>query len=104
MGFFAPRRAHHDAGGAQVVIQRLAFTQEFGREDYPLVGQAGGKLFGVANGGGGLYYDPSAFVYRAHGGDGSFDAGSVEEVLLRVVVCGSGDDGKVSAFVGFAFI
>lgn len=88
----------------QVVVQRLALAQELRREDYSPVGQARGKLFGVANGNSGFYYDPSSFIHRAHGGDGSFDAGSVEEVLLRVVVCGSGDDGKVSAFVGFAFI
>lgn len=88
----------------QVVVQCLALTQEFRREDYSMIDQASGKLFGVANRNGGFYYDPSNFIYRAHGGNGRFDARSVEEVLLRVVVCGRGDDGEVSAFVGFAFI
>lgn len=104
LGFFAPRRANHNAGRMQVVVQRLALAQELRREDYSPVGQARGKLFGVANGNGGFYYDPSSFIYRARSGNGRFDARSVKEVLLRVVVCGSGDDGKVSAFVGFALI
>lgn len=93
------RRAHHDAAGMQVVVERLALAQELGAEEDLAVAQPLAKARGVADGNRGLDDDPGIRVNRANGGDGGLDGGSIEEVLIGVVVGGCGDDGVVGARV-----
>ena len=94
------RRSHHDTGGVQVVVERLALAQELGAEEDPAVAQFLSQASGVADGDGRLDDDPGVRVHRSHGGDGGLDGARVEEVPVRVVVGGRGDDGVVGARVG----
>ena len=93
-------RAHHDAAGVQVVVERPALAQELGAEEDLAVAQPLAQARGVANRDGRLDDDPGVRVHRAHGGDGGLDGGSVEEVLIGVVVGGRGDDGVLGARIG----
>ncbi len=97
-------RAHHDAAGVQVVVERLALAQELGAEEDPAVAQPLAKARGVADGDGRLDDDPGVRVHRAHGGDGGLDGARVEEVPVRVVVRRRGDDGVVGARVGLGHV
>ena len=98
------RRAHHDAAGVQVVVERLALAQELGAEEDLAVAQPLAQARGVADGDGRLDDDPGIRVHRAHGSDGGLDGGSVEEVLIGVVVGGRGDDGVVGARIGLGYV
>ena len=91
------RRAHNDAAGVQVVVERLALAQELWAEEDLAVAQPLAKPRGVAHGDRRLDDDPGVRVHRANGGDGGLDGGSVEEVPVRVVVGRRGDDGVVGA-------
>lgn len=97
-------RAHHDAAGVQVVVECLALAQELGAEEDLAVAQPLAKARGVADGDGRLDDDPGVRVHRAHGGDGGLDGARVEEVPVRVVVGGRGDDGVVGARVGLGHV
>lgn len=83
----------------QVVVECLALAQELGAEEDLAVAQPLAKARGVADGNRGLDDDPGIRVNRANGGDGGLDGGSVEEVLIGVVVGGCGDDGVVGTRV-----
>ena len=89
------RRAHHDAAGVQVVVERLALAQELRTEEDLAVAQPLAQARGVADGDRRLDDDPGVRVHRAHGGDGGLDGAGVEEVPVRVVVGGRCDDGVV---------
>ena len=91
------RRAHNDAAGVQVVVECLALAKELGAEEDLAVAQFLSQPRGVAHGDGRLDDDPGVRVHRAHGGDCGLDGARVEEVPLRVVVGGRGDDGVVGA-------
>ena len=97
-------RSHHDAAGVQVVVERPALAQELRAEEDLAVAQPLSQTRGVAHGDGRLDDDPGVRVHRAHGGDGGLDRRSVEEVLVRVVVGGRGDDGVVGARVGIGHV
>ena len=98
------RRAHHDAGRMQVVVESLALAQELRAEEDLAVAQPLAQARGVADGDRGLDDDPGVRVHRAHGGDGGLDGGSVEEVPVRVVVRRRGDDGVVGVRVGLGHV
>ena len=98
------RRADHDAAGVQVVVESLALAQELGAEEYFTIVQPLAKARGVADGDGRLDDDPGVRIHRSHGGDGGLDGARVEEVLLRIVVGGRGDDGIVGAGVGLGHV
>ena len=88
----------------QVVVERLALAQELRAEEDLAVAQPLAKARGVAHGDGRLDDDPGVRVHRAHGGDGGLDGARVEEVPVRVVVGGRGDDGEVGASVGLGHV
>lgn len=98
------RRAHHDAGGVQIVVERLALAKELGAEEDLLVTEPLAQARGVADGDGRLDDDPGVRVHRAHGGDGRLDRRCVEEVPIRVIVSRRGDDGVVGARVGIGHV
>ena len=98
------RSAHHDAAGVQVVVERLALAQELRAEEDLAVAQPLAQARGVAHRDGRLDDDPGVRVHRAHGGDGGLDRARVEEVPVRVVVGGRGDDGVVGARVGLCHV
>ena len=98
------RRAHHDAGGVQVVVERLALAQELRAEEDLAVAQPLSQARGVAHRDGRLDDDPGVRVHRANGGDGGLDGARVEEVPVRVVVGGRGDDGVVGTRVGLRHV
>ena len=98
------RRAHHDAAGVQVVVERLALAKELGTEEDLGIAQPLAQARGVADGDGRLDDDPGVRVHRAHGGDGGLDRARVEEVPIAVVVGGRGDDGIVGARVGLGHV
>lgn len=97
-------RAHHDAAGVQVVVERPALAQELWAEEYLAIAQPLAKPRGIADGDGGLDDDPGIRIHRTHGGDGGLDGGSVEEVLIGIVVRRRGDDGVVGARVGLGHV
>lgn len=92
-------RAHYDAAGVQVVVERLALAQELGAEENLAVAQPLAKARGVADGDRRLDDDPGVRVHRANRGDGGLDGARVEEIPVRVVVGGRGDHGVVDARV-----
>lgn len=98
------RRAHHDAAGVQVVVERPALSQELGAEEDLAVAQPIAQARRVADGDGRLDDDPGVRIHRAHCGDGGLDGARVEEVPVRVVVGGRGDDGVVGARVGLRHV
>lgn len=98
------RRAHHDAAGVQVVVESLALAQELGAEEDLGIAQPLAQARGVADGDRRLDDDPGVRVHRAHGGDGGLDGARVEEVPVRVVVGGRGDDGVVGARIGLGHV
>ena len=98
------RRAHHDAAGVQVVVERLALAQELGAEEDLGIAQPLAQARGVADGDGRLDDDPGVRVHRAHGRDGGLDGARVEEVPVRVIVGGRGDDGVVGTRVGLGHV
>ena len=98
------RRAHHDTGGVQVVEECLALAQELGAEEDLAVAQSLSQTRSVADGNRGFDNDPGVGVHRSHGGDGCLDGGRVEEVPVRVIVGGRGDDGIVGARVGLGHV
>ena len=97
-------RAHHDATGVQVVVERLALAQELRAEEDLAVAQPLAKARGVADGDRGLDDDPGIRVHRAHGGDGGLDGARVEEVPIAVVVGGRRDYGVVGTRVGLGYV
>lgn len=97
-------RTDHDAAGVQVVVERLALTQELRAEEDFAVAQPLAQARGVADGDGRLDDDPGVRVHRAHRGDGGLDGAGVEEVPVRVVVGGRGDDGVVGTRVGLGHV
>ena len=98
------RRAHHDAAGMQVVVECLALAQELWAEEDLAVAQSLSQARGIAHGDRRFDDDPGVRVHRAHGGDGGLDGGSVEEVLIGIVVGGRGDDGVVGARIGLGHV
>ena len=88
----------------QVVVERLALTQELRAEDDALVSQALAERSRVAHRDGRLDHDPSCGVHLAHGGDSRLDGGSIEEVLVAVVVRRRGDDCVVRARIGLGSV
>ena len=96
--------ANHDAAGVQVVIEGLALAQELRAEEDLAVAQPLAQARGVADGDGRLDDDPGVRVHRPHCGDGGLDGARVEEVPVRVVVGGRGDDGVVGARVGLGHV
>ena len=97
-------RAHHDAAGVQVVVEGLALAQELRAEEDLAVAQPIAQARGVADGDGRLDDDPGVRVHGAHGGDGGLDGARVEEVPVRVVVGGRGDDGVIGTRVGLGHV
>lgn len=67
------RRAHHDAGRVQVIVERFALAQELGAEEDLAVAQPLAQARRVAHGDGRLDDDPGVRVHRANGGDGGLD-------------------------------
>ena len=98
------RSAHHDAARVQVVVERLALAQELGTEEDLAVAEPLTQARGVADGDGRLDDDPGIRVHRANGCDGGLDGAGIEEVLLRIVVGGRGDDGVVGALIGLGHV
>ena len=98
------RRAHHDAAGVQVVVERLALAQELRAEEDLLVAQPLTKARSVADRDGRLDDDPGVQVNRAHGGDGGLDGARVEEIPVGIVVGGRSDDDEVGARIGLRHV
>ncbi len=98
------RRANHDAAGVQVVVESLALAQELRTEEDLAVAEPLAQARGVADGDGRLDDDPGVRVNRANGGDGGLDGARVEEVPVRVVVGGRGDDGVVGVRIGLGHV
>ena len=92
-------RTHNDAAGIQVVIQRLAFPQEFRAEEnvvaMVLLPHAGRE----AHGDGGLDDHNGVGVILDHQLDHRFHGAGVKVVLLAVVVGGRSDDHEVRILV-----
>ena len=92
------RRSHDNAGGIQVVVQRLTLAEELRREDNAV------RVFRVllvqsrseSDRHGGLHNHGAVIVHGEHLLDNAFHRRSVEIVLLRVVVSRGGDDHDVS--------
>lgn len=88
----------------QVVVESPALAQELRAEEDLAVAQPLAQARGVADGNRGLDDDPGVRVHRAHRGNGGLDGARVEEIPVRVVVGGRGDDGKVGARVGLGHV
>ena len=97
-------RAHHDAAGVQVIVERPALAQELRAEEDLAVAQPLAQARGVADGDSGLDDDPGIRVHRAHRRDGGLDGARVKEVPVAIIVGGRGDDGVVGARVGLGHI
>ena len=98
------RRAHHDARGMQVVVERFALAKELGAEEDLTVAQPLAQARGVADRDSRLDDDPGVRVHGAHGGDSGLNRTGVEEVFIAIVVGGRGDDGEVGAGVGLGHV
>ena len=92
--------AHDDAAGVQVVVQGLAFAQEFGAEDKLVGMELRARCGGKAHRYGGLDDHDRLRGDLQHAADDGFDAGGVEGVGDRVGVGGGGNDDEVGAFIG----
>ena len=98
------RGSDDDAGGVEVVIEGMAFPEEFGAEEdvAGVVFSADG--FGVAYRDGGFDDDGGFPVDLEDFFDDGFYGGGVEVVFYGVVVGGGGDDDEVGFLVGFSGI
>ena len=96
--------AHDDARGIEVVMQRLAFAQELGREDEVVALHLGAHAFGVAHRHGGLDHHHRLRVDGQHIADHGLDRARIEIAGIRVVIGGGGDDDVIGACVGFALV
>lgn len=74
--------AHDDAARIQVIVQRLAFTQEFRAEDDVLATGFFADALGVANENGGFDYHNRIGVILHNQLDYCFYSAGVEKVLL----------------------
>ena len=96
--------AHDDTGGIEVVVQGLALTQELGRKEqvellHALVSVFHVEVAGVAHGDGALNDHHCVGVHLQHRVDDGLHGTGVEEVLLGIVVGGSGDDDKLGVLI-----
>ena len=96
--------ADNDAAGIEVVVESFALPQELGRKQEvelfdPFLPVFDVKASGVADGDGTLDDHDGVRVDLEHGVDDGFHGTGVEEVLLRVVVGGRGNDDKLGVFV-----
>ena len=80
------RRADHDAARMQIVVQGVALTQEFRREQDTVIVEPFANLLGVTNRNRRLDDDPCGLVVLADCLDRRLHAGRVEVVLLGVVI------------------
>jgi len=96
--------ADDDAAGVQVVVEGLAFTQEFGGEDEVLCAEGCAGADGIADRDGGFDDHHRLWVDGDDVTDHRLDGLSVEVIGLGVVVCRRGDDDVVRADVGLLFI
>ena len=91
--------AHDNAARIQIIVQRLAFTQEFRAEDDVLAASFLADAFGVANGNGGFYYHDGIRVILHNQLDYCFYSAGVEKVLFAVVVGRCSDNNKFCVFI-----
>ena len=99
------REAHDNAGGVEVVVERLALAQEFRAEKQVKFPAALGRVLhieptGVADGDRGFDDHRGIGVDAQHQVDDLLDVGGIEEVLDRVVVGRRGDDDELRVPVG----
>ncbi len=94
------RRTDDDTRRVQVVIQRMAFTQELRGEDDLLVAGLLTQLRGVPNRNRRFDHDPAVRVIFADGLDGGLDARCVKVVLAFVIVGGCGYNRIIRTSVG----
>ena len=93
-------RAHDDAAGVQVVVQRLALPQKFRAEKKVPAAQLFPDGLGIADGNGG-FDDHDRVRVDAHDQlDNAFHSGGVEIVFAAVIVGGHGDDHEIRLPVG----
>ena len=84
----------------QVVVQGVALAQELRREEEAALRVAPAELLGVAHGHGGLDHHDGLGVHLEHQPHHLLHVAGVEEVALRVVVGGRGDDDQLAGGVG----
>lgn len=89
--------AHNDAGGVEVVVERLPLAEKFRREDEIVRVVALFHLSGIAHGHGGLDDHDSVRIDVQHFLNDALHGRSVKEILVRVVVRRRGDDDVVRA-------
>ena len=95
---------HNDAAGIEIVVESLAFAQELGAEKKIKLLDAFLLVFHIEAAGvthwDGRFDDHHGIgIHFQHCIDDGFDSGSVEEILLGVVVSGGGDDHEVGVAV-----
>lgn len=70
----------------EVVVQGVAFTQEFRGEQDPLIIETSPQMFGISHGDGRFDDDPCIRIDLTDGPDRGLDARRVEIVLLRIII------------------
>ena len=93
--------SYDDTAGIEVVVQRLALAQEFGRENHVVRIQLLAHAFGVAHGDGALDDHDGVRVDALHQFNHLFHVAGIEIVLYRVVVGGGCNDHEVRINVCF---
>ena len=91
---------HHDAAGVQVVIQRLALTEELRREDDVVDAVFLPDAVGVTHRHGALDDHQHLRVHAQHMLDRILHGAGVEEMMLIVVVGRRGDDDQFGRRIG----
>ena len=88
-----------DARRIEVIIERLGFAQELRSEDNPRARIAIAEAAGIADRHGTLDNHRRGRIHRQHQFDHLLDVGSVEIVLLRVIVRRRGNHHEISVLV-----
>ena len=96
--------ADDDSRGVEIVVQRLAFTQELRREKDVAGVVLLAHALGVADRHRGFDHHDCVGVDRQYILDHRLDTAGIEEVGFRVVVGGGGDDHEVGVAVGFLLV
>ena len=84
--------AHDDAGGVEVVVERLPLAEKFRGKDEIVRVVALLHLSGISHGHGGFNDHDGIRIDIQHFLDDALHGGGVEEVLVRVIVRGRGND------------